>query len=140
VVCSSCGTQLPEDAKFCLKCGKPQKPGLPAEEVRWETCEIGEENVKQAGNLSVRENRFVGKAIGPSGVYIVEVSATFKFGAGVLDPSSSAKYPSLRDWSKECVSILDTFISKLVAEGWEPIGTQHGLRWYSYKFRRRIKA
>ena len=23
--CSSCGTELPDDASFCLKCGRPQK-------------------------------------------------------------------------------------------------------------------
>lgn len=23
--CSNCGTQLPDDANFCLKCGQPQK-------------------------------------------------------------------------------------------------------------------
>ena len=29
--CSNCGTQLPDDANFCLRCGKPQKAVVPTE-------------------------------------------------------------------------------------------------------------
>jgi ribosomal protein L40E len=28
VFCVSCGIQLPDDANYCLKCGRPQKDGL----------------------------------------------------------------------------------------------------------------
>ena len=49
--CYNCGTQLPDEATFCSKCGKPQKQGAQVAEPTqikesWETCEIqiGEKN------------------------------------------------------------------------------------------------
>jgi hypothetical protein len=33
--CGDCGTQLPDDAAFCGKCGKAQKAGVVVAEPRW---------------------------------------------------------------------------------------------------------
>ena len=44
--CMNCGTQLPENAKFCFKCGTPQKylgqveAPKQIEEPRWDICQI----------------------------------------------------------------------------------------------------
>jgi hypothetical protein len=41
--CSNCGTQLPDNANYCLKCGKPQVKGAQASishVVRWEYKDV----------------------------------------------------------------------------------------------------
>ncbi len=47
-----CGTALPDDANFCLKCGTPQRTGVQVEPTQWETCEITYEMTQQAGIFS----------------------------------------------------------------------------------------
>lgn len=118
--CINCGTQLPEEANFCWKCGRSQKPGVQTEEPKWETCEIEPEQ-ENAGLLrtmfSLQTDRYnyVAKAVGPKGIYMVAET-------GFVDNHEKA---------------VQTLVSQLVQQGWESMGK--GERWYSYKFRRRVQ-
>ena len=40
--CAKCGTELPEEAAFCWKCGQPQKPAESpaAAEPEYEYCDL----------------------------------------------------------------------------------------------------
>ena len=69
--CMNCGKELPDDANFCLKCGKPQNASALAEveEPVWETCEIVWNYKKKGGMLSNDKLMFWAKAIGPKGEY-----------------------------------------------------------------------
>src|SRR5947209_11756351 len=73
--CKNCGTQLPDDASFCLKCGTPQQAGVQAqtEVPQWETCEIHWENTTK-GFFSMSTLRFWAERIGPDGTENVGVT------------------------------------------------------------------
>ena len=75
--CINCGTELPDEANFCWKCGKPQKEGVTVDEPKWEICEIVYETVKAPffGNC---EYRFWARAIGPQGKYRASESPVFR--------------------------------------------------------------
>lgn len=61
--CSSCGTHLPDNAQFCMKCGQPQRADIQTgadQEVRHETCEIHVVQKKQKliGPLIIGSNYY----------------------------------------------------------------------------------
>jgi hypothetical protein len=95
--CTNCGYQLPNDANFCLKCGRPQKAGVQVEEPRWETCEI--EDIW--GGLTLKA-----VAVGPSGRYIAAAQA--------IPPPTWSKHADTEEAMKNLAN-------KLVSEGWEPV-------------------
>ena len=121
--CVNCGTELPDEANFCWKCGIAQ-PG--ASEVlahKWEYCEILAED---ASFRFWARFRFSAKAVGPQGTYMAARSPeTFSS----PDPYSS---------DRKHVAACDALVQKLVRDGWEPI-SEKGPRWYSYKFRRPVR-
>jgi zinc ribbon protein len=126
--CIGCGTELPDDANFCLRCGKPQKKGVKiadesVTEAKYETCEIGWD---KAGLLSLE---FWAKAIGPNGVYN---AGEVKFTPG---PFRQREYPD-NDESNACEA-LNTLIKQLTQDGWQPL--TRGPYWYNYRFQRRVK-
>jgi len=126
--CINCGTQLPEDSNFCLKCGKAQKAGVQADEPKYETCEI-------VWYLDKSNNSFIPKikfkmyfwahAIGTKGVYCADKSSEF---------SSFAPYPE--SGNENQVAVLNQFINKLVSNGWQSL--TRGQEWYSYRFQRKV--
>ena len=122
--CASCGTQLPDEAKFCLKCGKPQSPDVRVEEPRWETCKVKwYSRTSEAGLLlgMVGINRekgyYQGDAIGLRGVCV----------AGKTDVCSE----------KNSHELFQNLVKQLGQEGWEPTGDfdPHAI----VSFRRRVK-
>jgi len=123
--CSNCGTQLSDDANFCLKCGNPQKQYIQTGGPTWETCEIF---YKETTNGILWEaGFFYVEAIGPFGVTEVARSGTFpEFGG----PSSS---------STIVTDVHKDLISKLLQTGWESTGDR-GDNWWSNRFRRKIGA
>lgn len=129
--CVSCGTQLPDEANFCWKCGKPQKSGIRADEPQWEICEIDWRSIKiKSGGLfglgdTSTEGYYFATAIGPKGQYEVAKSKTFH----VLGYRPASDTPDEH---------LQALISQLVNNGWEPQGRKGNTR-YDYSFRRRIK-
>jgi len=124
--CSGCGTQLPDDANFCVKCGKPQKPGVQTEEPKWETCEISDDAESSGINrlFSVR-TYYWAAAIGSKGLYNAGESETFDAAPRVEGRKQTSAHANL--------------IRKLVADGWEPTGMR-GENWYSDRFRRKEKT
>jgi len=127
--CSNCATQLPDEADFCWKCGKPQKQA--AEEPKWETCEV-----KLAADQKGRMNwwngssryrwQFWAEAIGLKGRYNAGESEYLT----ALDDEVGPQNPKV-------VKLMDSVIDKLLKDGWEPL--PRGEKWFSYRFRRRAK-
>jgi hypothetical protein len=39
-ICPHCGTALPNESKFCFKCGKPTQTGTPTEAPTWEIVRL----------------------------------------------------------------------------------------------------
>jgi hypothetical protein len=77
-----CGKELPDDANFCLKCGKPLKEvarSATQSEPQWEYCEI---DCKEGGFMRFK-SYFVVNAVGGRGVYVAVKSTTvFNGGEG----------------------------------------------------------
>lgn len=122
--CVNCGTQLPDDANFCLKCGKPQKLRVQGQtkEPKWETCEIDCYVVKRTWAYSYLA--FIAEAYGPNG----------KYRAG----ETSA---SIRNWpvgSRTETILLDGLVQKLLKDRWEYVG-QFGDKWYQKRLRRLVE-
>lgn len=117
--CVSCGTQLPDEANFCLKCGKPQKPDVRADEPQWELCEITLE-VVTSGFFADIKYKYVAKAVGPNGIYMVGETPLIKQNA-----------------NKQQEKAVDTLVTQLTRTNWEATGKGEGQ--YNYKFRRRVK-
>ena len=122
--CSKCGTQLPDEASFCWKCGTPQRSNVRTEAPQWETCEIEWE--PQFGTFS-NGGHFWARAIGPRGVYSAVKSQYFKTDGFM----SAISFPK----GKECIAGQNALVKQLVKDGWEPTGK--GREWYSDTFRRR---
>ena len=123
--CSQCGTQLSDDANFCLKCGKPQKPNIQVNEIKWDTCEIVYDTISKGGLFSNARMKFWADAIGQEGSYNAGVSILFE--QYVPPPESN---------NQRTVNIHRDFIQQLVTDGWEPTGDR-GNDWWSYRFRRK---
>jgi ribosomal protein S27AE len=124
--CSNCGTQLPDEANFCWKCGKPQKQGAQveelkqAEETKYETCEIFYKRTYEgyAGD----KGQFTAEAIGPEGKYCVARSEEFSV--------ASSQGPNFNHPAHKAL------VNKLVTQGWEQ--SDRGTNWYNTRFRRKI--
>ncbi len=103
--CQFCGTQLHEEAKFCHKCGKEQKIGLPSQteqstrETAWEYWIW---DAKNPSNLSIRRVK------------------KFKDEAGQRDGMTELE-ARLHFWHQIQSRVL-SIVRKLQDDGWEPIG------------------
>jgi len=121
--CSYCGTQIPDDASFCNKCGKSQKAGGSSDEIKWETCEIA---YQQTTNGIVWEaGYFYAEAIGPTGVY--EAART----------SPLTEYSGPSSDNERVVQAHRGLVTRLTLAGWEPTGDK-GKNWWNYRFRRQV--
>ena len=99
--CPYCGTQIPDDASFCSKCGKPQAVTRPASEkqtarqIEWEYW---------TWNSGV-----------PTGVYIGSISKASNESGRVSEP-----FVRLQFWQQIQSHVLP-IVQKLRDDGWEPI-------------------
>jgi hypothetical protein len=114
--CGTCGATLPDDARFCDRCGTCQGTPLaratavaaPPDE-QWEVCEIGTK-------VFWSRERFVARA---GGREVASVGAVDHF----LPLSAN-------------LAAVERLAADLVAAGWDPL--PGGARWYSRRFRRRV--
>jgi len=123
--CINCGSQLSDDANYCLKCGKPQKPNIQVDEVKWETCEIVYEEINRGGVFSNSQMRFWADAIGQKGSYNAGASISFE----------QYVYPPASD-DQRALNAHRDLIKQLIADGWEATGDR-GNGWWSHRFRRK---
>lgn len=151
--CTHCGQQLPQDANFCFKCGKPQKAGVEsfsAAPVKWEYCEVKmkEEVLKDRGwftQTRVVTRQMIAHAHGPSGKYIAASSSIVRveeeyrsFGHGIdgWQPKSTSLFdpdnPHIDMGFMGFFNIHEQITTELLSDGWE-IRDQDG-----EKFRRRV--
>ena len=126
--CVKCGTQLPDHANFCFKCGVPQKGGVPAAASSNRVVEIQMGYVEESGFLG-KKMRHVFKAVDIGSGNVVAQSATFRADR-YLDDSSQVRYRE----SYEAKQILQSLMSELSRKGWSP-EPRKGEFWYSYFLR-----
>src|SRR5258706_874776 len=137
IFCSQLGKELPDDAEFCVKCGKPV--GSAAKQAvepqpKWEYCEVCCKR-EDGGFLGfVFKAYFWAKAVGPQGTYSAARS-TLTFG---YEPIGSGPDDAETPGSeRKARPALDELVTKLYNDGWETIG-KAGHQWYKYKFRRQV--
>lgn len=126
--CINCGTSLPDEAIFCIKCGKPQKPGVQeAEKTEWitETCEINYKITHDG--LTGTRGYFCADAIGTSGLFMAGRSLEFGCGYNTWLPESNN------------ASHYKTLVENLVKDSWESTG-ERGEHWWNSRFRRKVKV
>ena len=130
IFCMNCGHELPDDANFCFKCGKPLKSTIQSAQpdARWEYCEI----VCKVGGFSGLKSYFVAQGTGSHGLYIAARSTKTFYG---ID-NTGGDYPDTHAWGgeKKAKAALDEMISLLSADGWELTGEKG--EWWEYKYRR----
>lgn len=66
--CKYCKVELPDEAEFCWKCGKPQRNKNLVQEPRWESCEIVWAQVHKI-EPETGESEFFAKARGSKGQF-----------------------------------------------------------------------
>lgn len=135
IYCIHCGTQLPDSASFCLKCGKSVKGTAMATaqaESRWEYCEIV---CKEAGFLGSK-SYFAAQAVGSKGRY--EAARSTKTIRTV--PAYEGVTLDTHSWGseKKAKEALDEIMAMLTTDGWELTGEKG--EWWEYKYRRRERS
>jgi hypothetical protein len=125
--CSKCGTEIPDEANFCWKCGKPQRPDVSPVASTYETCEIVYGVLKQ--NFLFDDLGFWAKAIGKNGTYNAGFSPKIFVGDKSLGPKSDIETN---------VNAHNALVKKLINDGWEPTGGR-GEAWFNLRFKRLVK-
>lgn len=128
IYCPQCGKELPDDANFCMKCGKPLTGGTqptPQQEPLWEYCTTGKRQVKDGGIFHHSEYVMAARAVNPlRGTYDVAESDRFIDHQGIPD--------------EKLVPYFDQLVKQLTADGWVLLPPESPW-WYSRKFRRRVR-
>lgn len=124
--CVKCGTELPDDANYCLKCGHPQKAGLnqtslEKEPTAWEQCKLKlAMNYKRTGGWLSTKHTVVGNftavANSPAGKYDVAKSTEFSY--------ETDENPSYLWWSNSSVeAAVEQLERQLFGDGWQLLPT-----------------
>jgi hypothetical protein len=138
IYCMQCGKELPNDARFCLNCGKPVKD-VPSsniqQESRWEYCEIV---CKVAGFLGLK-SYFVAQAASSRGRYAALRSANLFEAQNVFRVSkggATGDVPNTgsRKQEEKARIALDEIMSKLFVDGWQLTGQKGD--WWELAYRR----
>ena len=137
IYCTECGKELPDDANFCLRCGKPQSAGVApweSDTFPWETARIRSKVLKKERFSRNCTCAFVLEAIGPVWNYISETSRPFEYYFGYDPLAHGSGFVPVNE-NRTTRDAFDSFVSKIVAAGWEPVPYQGS--WYQCHFRRR---
>src|SRR5688572_22583265 len=129
--CSACGKELPDDANFCLKCGRPQRPDVRSDAPTYETCEIKFWDQGKPGGFfrdRTYETVYWADAIGPTG----------RYRAGESDPVPGSPRGGWGQPNQSHMPVWETLIAHLTGDGWESVGPGDG-PWYGHRFRRRVR-
>jgi hypothetical protein len=124
--CTGCGQELPHDARFCLRCGKPQAEdagGADDDEARWETARVV---WLKSGLLS---QQFTAEVTAPHGTYTISDPQGWTFHA-----EEKRGGPQRSD--RTAVTAHRSLVERLMREGFEPVGV--GDRWWMERFRRPV--
>jgi len=121
IICSACGTELPEGASFCLHCGAALR-GIEGTPAVLESCEIA----FWRGYLSACF--FAMPAVGPAPLEAPARSAYFM--------RLRATPPSEEEGS--ALKAFESLLERLEGEGWEIVG--EGPLWYQRRLLRRLGA
>jgi hypothetical protein len=125
-MCNNCEAELPDGARFCLRCGAPQSPDHPILTFRREICEVYRSK-ENGGWFRAGDTYWEAIAVGPAGRYMVARSETCSRNA--VGGSSGVK---------QADDLLDELIRQLIQEGWQPL--PRGPEWYSYRFERHLQT
>jgi hypothetical protein len=130
--CMQCGTQLPDEANFCIKCGLAQRQAVVPQTNaidQWEICEILYTCVQEKWGIIPKDViQFIAMAKGFNGEYQAAASKSFELTGFQFDGPSGK--------SKRHTTALEELIELLTQEGWEPLSDK-GPNWFSRKFRRK---
>lgn len=134
--CPSCGAELPADAKFCVRCGKPQAepppepvPAPAPAGARWETCEIVAVAAGEKWSPVFPGDYILFKAQG-DGPQSGTIMESARVTAGLAD------YYQANKRNKRHAKAMEALAAALAAAGWEQAG--RGEAWFSLRFRRRL--
>jgi len=102
--CASCGTQLPDEANFCWKCGQPQKgPHRASDSQQFETCTIEFQDmlikgcwVATLGKNRIAQSRSLPLGINAEAVHFELVSQLINDGWQVLTTREGGYVVSMR--------------------------------------------
>jgi hypothetical protein len=138
--CTDCGRELPEDANFCLRCGKPLTDEALARvrsEPPWETGRIRCKVLKKERFSRICSCVLVLEAIGPGGTYVADQSKPFDYYFG-YDPRAHGSGFVLINENRTTREVFEAFVRKLVGAEWEPVPCQDS--WFQCHFRRRLPS
>lgn len=140
IYCMQCGKELPDDANFCLKCGKPvggTVQSAPQSEPKWEYCEIVYDDPiskrKKRWAKTYYDIEFWAKGVRSTGTFNALPNEEFLGKIAELD--WDIVFPSAE--SEEDRKAVDALIARLGETGWELLPNK-GKNWFSYKFRRKV--
>lgn len=152
--CRHCATEIAADAAFCFKCGTPQHttptepriatPPPPPIPERWEFCEVVWDGKKSGAggvfNVALKAAFDSGNPFGAKDSHIrfwVKASSpTGDYKAGESDWMNAPGYPDHRN--RHHAQALEQLVSRLLQDGWEPVGQGEG--WYNIHLRRRFRG
>jgi len=124
--CEKCGTEVPDDANFCHKCGASIAGERATEEARYEICQIEYETRGLAG----MDFKLWASAIGPNGTYTA-AKTTWKDGLFHLYCPDGG--------CRRCLRARDRLVQELVDDGWQPV-EERGKNWWQLRFRRKVSS
>jgi hypothetical protein len=110
--CVACGANLPDDARFCLKCGREMGAAGEPVGTQYEVCDVFEHNLGSAvAGFTKPRWFFEAVAIGPQGRYSVAQTPQVK------------GYSYDLSWRRKMAAALNELVSQLVRDGWQPIAS-----------------
>ena len=148
-LCDSCGGSYDDKFKFCPYCGKAKIEPIDininvnvSSSDEWEYCEIEVYSMEKETPLNFFRDRkliFCAIAISPNGRYTADKSEPLSSLSGGFLKKSDYEIGNNNEiiFNEGAHVKFNDFVNQLVKNGWQPLGK--GMKWYSEKFRRKVK-